>query len=179
MVRRSLVLNLFKYLLAFGLLGYIIRLNWEPQSGYGLKHVWDLHVIQGEPIALGYLGLSFLLFTFSYFITFIRWYFLVRAQGLPFHIKDAIRLGLYGIFFSTFLPGSVGGDAVKAVGLARGQKRRTVAVATVVMDRLIAVWAMIMMIAVLGGIFGMIGMLDHATIAARGIVRVSAIMILV
>jgi hypothetical protein len=66
---------------------------------------------------------------------------------------------------------------VKAVAIARGQRRRTVAVATVLMDRVIAVWAMIMMVAVLGGIFWATGMLDHATTAAVRIVRISAIMI--
>src|SRR5688500_15263853 len=130
-VSRSLFWNLFKYVLAFGLLGYIVWLNWLPGEDRGLEHVWNRHVVHGEPMALGYLALALVLFTSSYFITFVRWYFLVRAQGLPFHVKDALRLGLYGVFASAFLPGSVGGDAVKAVGIARGQKRRTVAVATV------------------------------------------------
>lgn len=174
---RKLVLNLLKYALAFGLLGYIIAQNWEPKSGLGLKHVWTKHVVEGEPIAAGYLALAMLLFTFSYVVTFVRWYFLVRAQGLPFHIRDALRLGLYGVFFSTFLPGSVGGDAVKAVGIARGQKRRTVAVATVIMDRAIAVWAMIMMVAFLGGLY--VAMEVSMTAAAQRIVRVCGIVVAV
>src|SRR5262249_22238509 len=108
--------------------------------------------------------------------TFVRWYVLVRAVELPFRLGDALRLGAVGFFFNTFLPGSVGGDLVKAVYLAREQSRRTVAVATVLMDRVIALWALIWFVAISGGIFWATGMLNEA---ARGpserIIRISAI----
>ena len=81
----------------------------------------------------------------------MRWHHLVRALSLPLSFRDAMRYGLVGIFFNTFLPGSVGGDIIKAAVLARGQKRRTAAVATVVMDRAIALWALVWFVAVLGG----------------------------
>ncbi len=84
-------------------------------------------------------------------ITFVRWWVLVRAQDLPFSVGNAFRLGALGFFFSTFLPGSVGGDLVKAAGIAREQSRRTVAVATVVMDRLVGLWGLFWMVALVGG----------------------------
>src|SRR5258708_2085505 len=46
-------------------------------------------------------------------LTFIRWYFLVRALRLPFSVWDAIRLGFLGIVFNLVVPGAVGGDVVK------------------------------------------------------------------
>jgi uncharacterized protein (TIRG00374 family) len=85
---------------------------------------------------------------------------LVRAVGLPFRLSDALRLGLIGFFFNIFLPGSIGGDAIKAVFLAREHSRRTVAVATVIMDRAIALWALIWFVAVLGGVFWAGGLLQ-------------------
>jgi glycosyltransferase 2 family protein len=172
-VNRKVFWNLFKYVLAFGLLGFVVWSNWMPDSDRGLAHVWDQHAVQGKPIQFGYLALGFLFIVLSTTVTFVRWYFLVRAQDLPFHIKDALRLGLVGIFFNTFLPGSVGGDIVKAAGIARGQKRRTVAVATVLMDRAIAVWAMIWMVAILGAIFWSNGMLEGSI--AKRIVRAACI----
>src|SRR4029077_18678965 len=93
-------------------------------------------------------------------ITLLRWYVLVRAQDLPFTVPAALRIGLIGFFFNTFLPGSVGGDIIKAAALAREQSRRTVAVATVIMDRVIALWGLIWFVAVLGGVFWMCGWLD-------------------
>lgn len=174
-VSRTIVWNLFKYVLAFGLLGYVIWVNWKPESDSGLASVWQRHVVEGQPVQYGYLGLAFLLICLSSLLTLVRWYFLVRAQGLPFHIRDAFRLGLIGFFFNTFLPGSVGGDVVKAAGIARGQKRRTVAVATVIMDRAIAVWAMIMLVAFLGGVFWYSGVInDDSSAGAKTIVTFAA-----
>ena len=75
-------------------------------------------------------------------------------------LGQAIRLGLIGLFYNTFLPGGVGGDIIKAAGLARSQERRTVAVATVLMDRVIALWGLVWFTALLGGVFWLSGALD-------------------
>src|SRR5260370_26413983 len=61
----------------------------------------------------------------SMLLTFLRWFILVRAQDLPFTVPNAIRLGLIGYYLNTFLPGSVGGDIIKATFIAREQRRRT------------------------------------------------------
>ena len=89
-----------------------------------------------------------------------RWYFLVRAVGLSFRLVDALRLGFVGFFYNAFLPGSVGGDIIKAAFLAREQSRRTVAVATVIMDRAIAVWGLVWFVALLGAGFWYFGWLE-------------------
>ena len=94
------------------------------------------------------------------FLTLVRWYLLVRAQGLQVTFPQAMRLGLMGLFYNQFLPGGVGGDIVKATGLARSQERRTVAVATVLMDRVIALWGLVWFTALLGGVFWLCGALD-------------------
>lgn len=125
----------------------------------GLSYVWQRHVVEGEPIHTGYLLLAFVFGFVALLITFVRWFVLVRAVDLPFRLFDALRLGFLGYFFNTFLPGSVGGDAVKAWFLAKGQNRRTVAVATVIMDRAIALWALVWFVALLGAAFWAGGLL--------------------
>jgi uncharacterized protein (TIRG00374 family) len=108
-------------------------------------------------------------------MTLMRWHLLVRAQGLPCRLRDAFRLGLFGFFYNAFLPGSVGGDAVKAAGLAYSQRRRTVAVATVIMDRAIALWGLVWFVALLGGAFWALGLLDGpAAATSRKIVTFAA-----
>jgi uncharacterized protein (TIRG00374 family) len=82
---------------------------------------------------------------------------LVRAQHLSCTLSNALRLGMMGFFFSNFLPSSVGGDILKAAFLARQQARRTVAVATVMIDRAIGLWALFWLVAVLGGVFWFTG----------------------
>src|SRR2546423_15093132 len=114
---RTLLWNAFKYVLAFGLLAYVIHSNWAPASGRGLKDVWQKHVVEGQPIHYLFLFGAFSIFLVSALITMVRWYVLVRAQDLPFTLPRALRIGLIGFFFNAFLPGSVGGDIVKAVAL--------------------------------------------------------------
>jgi uncharacterized membrane protein YbhN (UPF0104 family) len=59
------------------------------------------------------------------------------------------------------MPGSVGGDAIKAWFLAREQtSRRTTAVATVIMDRVIALWALVWFVALVGSAFWLGGLIE-------------------
>jgi uncharacterized protein (TIRG00374 family) len=179
-VKSRLFWNLFKYVLAFGLLAWVIHQNWDPpahggEKPVGLKDVWEKHVVQGVPIHTGYFLLSVVIFTAAVLLTLVRWYILVRAQDLPFTLSGALRIGLVGFFFNSVLPGSVGGDIIKAAALAREQSRRTVAVATVLMDRGIALWGLIWFVALLGGAFWWLGLLDGPSIGpARNIILAAA-----
>jgi hypothetical protein len=82
---------------------------------------------------------------------------------LPVTRSSALRIGLLGYFFNTFLPGTVGGDLVKAAAVAREQSRRATAVATVVMDRIIGLWSLVSFVALLGALCWVAGMLDGPT----------------
>jgi len=86
-------------------------------------------------------GLSFL----AICITFLRWYLLVRAINLPFRLRDAFRLGFLGYLLNFVSVGAVGGDLFKAFFIAREQPgRRAEAVATVVVDRMIGLYALLL-----------------------------------
>jgi uncharacterized protein (TIRG00374 family) len=155
-VNKRILVPACKYGVAVGLLTYIVYRNWDPPSGNGLKALLG----RQEPFHFEFLAAAFALYAAALVLTLVRWYFLVRAQDLPFRIIDALRLGLAGFFFNTFLPGSVGGDVVKAAFLAREQSRRTVAVATVIMDRVIALWGLFGFVALLGAAFWLAGALQ-------------------
>jgi len=143
------LIGLAKYGLGFGLLGYLIWRNWSPAPD-GTPGLAD---ILSQPPQFGPLAIAIVICLFSVLLTFIRWYVLVRAQSLPFTLYNAMRLGLIGFFLSTFLPGSVGGDIFKAAFLAREQERRTVAVATVIVDRVVGLWALFWLVALVGSAF--------------------------
>ncbi len=143
---RRLALNIAKYVLGIGLLATLVWWYWD-----GFKDALS------KPVQIGPLALAAGATLFGILLTFVRWFLLVRAQDLPFTLRDAIRLGLMGFFFSLFLPGSIGGDVVKAAFLAREQKRRTVAAATALMDRAIGLWGLIWVVAVGGCIAWFLG----------------------
>lgn len=79
-------------------------------------------------------------------ISFVRWFLLVRTLGLQFRLKDAFRLGFLAYLLNFVSLGSVGGDLFKAVFIAREQPgRRTQAVATVVMDRVLGLYGLLLL----------------------------------
>lgn len=151
-MKKRWLIGAAKYGIGFGLLGYVIWRNWAPDPpALGLAEVLQ------RPVQVGPLTLAIVLCVVSILITFVRWYVLVRAQGLEITLTNALRLGLVGFFFSTYLPGSVGGDVVKAFAIARQQQRRTVAVSTVIIDRIVGLWGLFWLVVILGSVFWLSG----------------------
>ncbi len=146
-----------KYLLALGLLGWVFLANWEPGEGPGLKVTYEAYVFHHTAVRYDCLLLAILFCLSAILLTFCRWYLLVRMQNLPLSLSEAFRLGAVGFFFNTFLPGSVGGDIVKAAILARRESRPVSAVATVFLDRAIGLWTLIAFACVTATLFSLPG----------------------
>ncbi len=81
-----------------------------------------------------------------------RWVLLLRATGAPIRAREAARIFLVSSFVGGFLPAGVGGDAARAWSLARHTDRRSEAVASVAVDRVLGVVAL----AVLGALGALI-----------------------
>jgi len=141
--RHAFAFNILtKYGIGLAVLFWVILKNWK-----GLVAVFS------SPIHVGPLFLAAAVAIVGLLITFLRWHLLVRAIDIPFSRYSAIRLGLAGYYFNTFLPGSIGGDIVKGYAIARDPGRRTRALTTIAMDRVIGLWALILFVAILGSIF--------------------------
>jgi glycosyltransferase 2 family protein len=165
----SVLWTVCKYVVALGLLVATVLMNLP-----GLTKIWTEHVLTGK-IHWDSLALAGVICLLSTLLTFVRWYFLVRAVKLPFTVADALRLGLVGFYFNIFMPGAVGGDILKAAYLAREQDRRTAAVATVIMDRVIGLWGMFWFVTLLGGAFWLAGWVpEEAKLGCGWIVVASA-----
>jgi len=177
-VKSSLWKNLLKYGLAIGLLAYVVSLNWEEKTSEptpaqaahslvagGASYVSVVQIrttpglkdVLSQKIEYPPLACAFLVAALALVVTFFRWHILVRAQGLEFSRWNAMRLGLVGFFFNTILPTSVGGDILKAIAISQEQSRRTVAVATILVDRVVGLWALAWYVAIAGAIFWFAG----------------------
>ncbi len=134
--RKKTVIALLKMALAMGILAYLVA-GLQSQAGFSrLIH---------EPKQWGMLIGAVCLVTVAFSLSFFRWYLLVRALGIPFHFRDALRLGSLGYMLNFVSPGSVGGDLFKAVFLAREQPtQRASAVASIVIDRVVGLYAMLL-----------------------------------
>jgi uncharacterized protein (TIRG00374 family) len=65
-----------------------------------------------------------------------RWRQLAQPVGFQRTLKQYVGYYFISMFFSLFLPTSVGGDVVRALHLDQGSGRRLLAFSTVLMDRL-------------------------------------------
>jgi uncharacterized membrane protein YbhN (UPF0104 family) len=144
-----------KYVVGFGLLAYVISKYWGPneQSGApGLKQLLE------RPIAFEWLAAAAGLIALAATLQIIRWSLLVRALDLPFTLRNSFRLCLVGIYYNTFFPGSVGGDLLKAYFIAHEHKeRKAKAVASVIADRAMGLFGLILFVAVLGSVAWALG----------------------
>jgi glycosyltransferase 2 family protein len=99
----------------------------------------------------------------AFLVTFLRWYYLVSSQNLPFTKRDAVRLGFIGVLFNYVAPGAAGGDIVKALLIAKEHpERKAVAAATVFLDRLLGLIALFCVGAIAGLTFLPLG--DHPSL---------------
>lgn len=72
----------------------------------------------------------------------LRWRMLLGVQGIRLSLAEAWRLTYIGFFYNTFLLGLTGGDVVKAYYAAKHTDKKTEAVTTVFLDRLIGIFGM-------------------------------------
>lgn len=106
---------------------------------------WNILIPLVRRIPWWMLLISFVFFSLSQLVIAIRWYYLLHFINSPspfFHLLDLVFIGS---FASNFLPTTIGGDAVKIIGISRKHPQRAVAVASVVADRLFNLTGMILL----------------------------------
>jgi len=123
------------------LLGYLFYSASQKPEFWELIHGWR-HWLWLR------LGVAVLLVLAAVAITVYRWQLLARTLGLEFSTREALRVGFLGYAVNLMPLGVVGGDAVKAVFLSRlNPTRKTEAVATVFVDRVIGLVALLILAA--------------------------------
>ncbi|MCL2700522.1 MAG: flippase-like domain-containing protein [Phycisphaerae bacterium] len=89
---------------------------------------------------LGFLG--------SILVIAVRWWFLLRIQDITIRLWEAVRLTFLGQFFNYVIPGSVGGDLVKAYYVSKHTPRKAAVLVSVFVDRVLGLTELV----VLGGV---------------------------
>ncbi len=133
------VVNLALIALAFGLLALIVHQNREKIRDV-LTRKPDLRLLL--------VGIA--IFQASVMLTFLRWYALVRVIEPRFTLRATFLLGFIGYVFNLVIPGAVGGDLIKAAYLVRMRIRKTQAVASMVIDRIMGLLGLFLLATVAG-----------------------------
>ncbi len=82
------------------------------------------------------LGAGFAVFFLGYLLGFLRWRMLLLVACIQISLKKLISSFSGGIFFSIFLPSTIGGDVVRTADLAEHTRKAKEVIATVFLDRL-------------------------------------------
>jgi uncharacterized protein (TIRG00374 family) len=129
--RRKRIWIWLRFLAALAILAWVIRKNGQGRilgTLAGAKPGW---------VALG--GLFFLL---SIAIGAYQWFLLLRLQGIGMGYRACFRAYYSGMFLNNFLPGTVGGDALRVYEAKQGSDGWGKAVAATFLDRLIGFFSL-------------------------------------
>ncbi len=117
--------------------GYLVQVPY-PLVDVGISR----RLREADPMLL---GAAVIVFPITYLITGLRWYYLMRPLGISMTALRAFVLNMVGMFYSTFMPGSTGGDLVKAYYASKQTVNRTRAVMSVLVDRAIGLLSLILL----------------------------------
>ena len=122
--KKRLILTIIKCGVSVALLCWVLR-------KINLEEIFLATRSANIPLLMAALFIYFV----SYYIRAHRWRLLLKAQGVHASIPFLFKSYMVGIFFSNFLPSTVGGDAVRVYDAWRLGTSKSGAVATVFVDR--------------------------------------------
>jgi glycosyltransferase 2 family protein len=128
---KKAVITFLKIAISLGIVAYLV---WNSTRGDGKANAFAN--LQSQPKNWWFFAGAWAVAAAAVVLTFVRWWYLVRALDIPCRLRDALRIGFWGYLFNLAPLGIVGGDLVKAVMLAHEQPRhRAKSAASVLVDR--------------------------------------------
>ena len=114
--------------------------QWQAGWTHGPRELWHTLTLV-DPLAL---LLSVLFMGLTILLGVVRWRMVLHVHGIHLSLGRAMEISLVAHFFNSFLLGSTGGDLLKAYYAAREtHHKKTEAVVTVAVDRLLGLFAML------------------------------------
>lgn len=140
---KNILFFLLKISLSLAILGFLVYQALKAKDAGG-KPIFLQLLHEEKRWDFLFLGACFSFF--AVLTTIVRWWWLVRTQGLPAKFSDTLRIGFIGYLFNLAPMGIVGGDLLKAWLLTKHQKEHpgagSAVLAAVFMDRVIGLYAL-------------------------------------
>jgi hypothetical protein len=165
---RKIILTSVKLALAALLLAYVVSKvpfhdYVDAQGRQRQGFLSTLATARWELVAL-----SAATFLGALWITGLRWWYLLRVQGIRVSAWEGTRLTFLGLFFNAVIPGTVGGDLVKAYYAARHTPKKAAVVVTGFIDRVLGLAEFAVMAAGMVSLVWLTGVQDFATVRLAG-----------
>jgi uncharacterized membrane protein YbhN (UPF0104 family) len=98
------------------------------------------------------LVLAVLIFPVTFLLTSWRWHMLLRPLEIILTLGRTFVLNMVGAFYNTFMPGSTGGDVLKAYYASKHTVHRTRAVMSVFVDRVLGLLTLVIVGGAMAGV---------------------------
>lgn len=127
---RNRIITALKVIVSLGLIAFLVQRV-------------DIAVVGAAVRSANYAWLAAALLLYAGAVTSggLKWWILLRAQGIDIPFIDLLAYTFQGVFFNNFLPANVGGDVMRGYGLARYTDRAADAAISVIVDRLVGLMA--------------------------------------
>ena len=150
--RRKRIWIWLRLFAALAILWWVIRKNGQGRI---------LETLAGVRERPWWVVLAALLFFLSVVVGAYQWYLLLRLQGIPMGYRACFRAYYSAMFLNNFLPGTVGGDALRVYETKQGSDGWGKAVAATFLDRLIGFFSLSLLSLVAVALALWRGTLDH------------------
>jgi len=131
---KSKVQLILKVIVSTALIVYLL-------SGTDYSAVYH-SLLSAKPV---YLFVAFITLLIGKILTGYRWQILLASQEIHISLRSLIASLFVGQFFNSFLPTTIGGDAIRAYDTAVASNESVKSVTTVFMDRLIGLLALVLL----------------------------------
>lgn len=134
---KKLLITLLKVGISAAIIGYLVY-----DATQSKEHGNVFVNLRNQPKQWGPLAAAWACCTAAALLTFVRWWYLVRALDIPCLFRDAVRISFWGYLLNLApLGGIVSGDLTKALMLDHEHpQHRAKALASVVVDRVIGLY---------------------------------------
>ncbi|KTD12952.1 hypothetical protein Lgra_0960 [Legionella gratiana] len=137
MLLRNSISKKLIFLGKLGVLGILVFVLFKYQ-------LIDINLLQMLRNHIDIISIACLCLFLGILLGAVRWKILIDAVDLEIQWKDVLQLYLIGSFFSSYLPGAAGGDAVRVFYLYRSlNSKRSIAFMTLLVDRLFSLLGLV------------------------------------
>ena len=102
---------------------------------------WDKLTSIFHQMNLGIFAVTLGIFIIGLVIVGFRWWLLLRTQSIFIDLTAAVRLNFLGWFYNNFMPGSLGGDFLRAWYVTKHTDKKFEAALSVFVDRIIGLFS--------------------------------------